>query len=134
MNESKYTTGTCRFCGQLINVDDIFDTQEQADESAVELCECPGSKTERTTKEQIAGAKERVNQLFGLNAVDFGFEPVKEREPVVLLENIVELVARRCVSAAGIIIRGGCRAKVNISAKGKIKVERSETNSYQLEE
>lgn len=31
-------------------------------------------------------------------------------------------------------VRGQCRAKISLTSKEKIKVERSETRSYQLEE
>lgn len=38
------------------------------------------------------------------------------------------------ITSAVVNVRGQCRAKISLTSKEKIKVERSETRSYQLEE
>ncbi len=83
--------------------------------------------------EQIDDARDRIQQLFGTGAAELSFAPIDEREPVALLDNLVELVARRFISSATVQIRGYCRAKVSLTGKGKIKVERSEAHVYHLE-
>ena len=50
------------------------------------------------------------------------------------MDEIAVLVARGYISSATINVRGQCRAKISLTSKEKIKVERSETRSYQLED
>ena len=42
--------------------------------------------------------------------------------------------ARGFITSATINVRGLCKAKITMTTKEKIKVERSETKTYQLEE
>lgn len=126
------TTGVCRYCGQLITVDP-HPTQSDADDTASEVCSCPRAREERRVTEQIESANDRVNQLFGEQAEELGFKPIVESGPVELLNTAVELIARRRISSMAVQIRGQCKAKVSFTAKGKIKVERSETRSSALE-
>lgn len=48
--------------------------------------------------------------------------------------DIAVLIARGYITSAVVNVRGQCRAKISLTSKEKIKVERSETRSYQLEE
>ena len=50
------------------------------------------------------------------------------------MDGVAELVARGYVTCAALNIRGRGRAKISITAKEKIKVERHEVRSFQLEE
>jgi hypothetical protein len=126
------TTGACRHCGQLQEVGP-HPSQKDADETAAEVCSCPNARIERRVTEQIADANDRVNRLFGETAEELGFKPIAEKGPVELLDNVVELIARRLISSATVQIRGQCKAKISLTTKGKIKVERSETRSCGLE-
>ncbi len=131
--EVVYAFGTCRFCGQVSAVDGDWNTQEAADDAAINTCDCPKARSERSAIEQINDAKVRIQQLFGPDATEYSFAPVAEPEPITLLDNLVELVARRHISSAAVQIRGYCKAKISLTKKGKIKIERSEARSYQLE-
>lgn len=126
------TTGACHYCGQMIEVGP-HPSQRDADETASQVCSCPDARSERWVEEQIEDACDRVQRLFGSGAEDLGFKPLAENESIKLLERVVELIARRAISAVTIQIRGQCKAKIGLTTKGKIKVARSETHSYDLE-
>jgi len=132
--ENAYTVsfGTCRYCGQVINVGP-HPSPKEADETATKECSCPDACRERNIEELVEEALDRVNQLFGEPAEWLGFTPLEEKAPLELLRHSVELLARRIISSATIQIRGACRAKLSITPKGKIKVARIETRSYGLE-
>ena len=63
-----------------------------------------------------------------------GFAPIAAEEPLQLLNAIAEQTARGFITSATINVRGLCKAKITMTTKEKIKVERSETKTYQLEE
>lgn len=131
---SRYCVGVCRFCGQTITIDRDKYSQEEADAAAAEICDCPGAKTERSIQKKIEDARHRIRQVFGEESSRLGFKPVETPELFDLMDNAAELVAREYISTAIFGIRGHGRAKIAITAKEKIKVERHETRSYQLEE
>lgn len=125
--------GICRFCGQSVALDREYETEDAANIAASETCDCPGAKTERATQKQIEAGEHRVRQVFGDEAERLGFRPVDSPEPIELMDKVVALIARGFISSATINIRGHGRAKLSITSKEKIKVERSETRSFQLE-
>lgn len=126
------TTGICLYCGQLIEVGPHM-LQKDANKTATDVCSCPEAKTERTVTEQIEDARDRVERLFGDSSEELGFKPIADNAPVSMLNDIVALIARRLISSATVQIRGQCKAKIGLTSKGKIKVSRSETRSYDLE-
>ena len=126
------TTGICLYCGQLIEVGPHM-LQKDANKTATDVCSCPEAKTERTVIEQIEDARDRVERLFGDSSEELGFKPIADNAPVSMLNDIVALIARRLISSATVQIRGQCKAKIGLTSKGKIKVSRSETRSYDLE-
>lgn len=126
------TTGACRHCGQLAEVGP-HPSQRDADETASEVCSCPDARLERRVEEQVEDACDRITRLFGEPAEELGFAPLAENGSINLLERVAELIARRAISSATIQVRGTCKAKLSLTTKGKIKVARSETRSYDLE-
>lgn len=126
------TVGTCRYCGQIQEVGP-HPSQAAADETASEVCNCPDARRERRVFEQTADACERVQRLFGDEAVNLGFKPIND-DAIHLLEHVVEMIARGPISSASINVRGQCKAKFSVTSKGKIKVSRSETRSCDLED
>lgn len=73
-------------------------------------------------------------KVFGSEAEELGFRPINAPEPIQLMNDIAVLIARGYITSAVVNVRGQCRAKISLTSKEKIKVERSETRSYQLEE
>ena len=134
MSGEGYTIGTCRYCGQVVSLERERDTQEAADIAASEECSCYDARAERSVRRQIENAQDRIQKIFGSEAEELGFRPINAPEPVQLLNDIAVLIARGYITSAVVNVRGQCRAKISLTSKEKIKVERSETRSYQLEE
>jgi len=126
------TVGACRYCGQMQEVGP-HPSQAAADDTASDVCNCPTARIERRITEQAEDARDRVRRLFGEECAELGFKPIEATGPVDLLGQVVELIARGLISSANINIRGQCKAKLCLTTKGKIKVSRSETRSYDLE-
>ena len=124
--------GACRFCGQYIEVGP-HPSQEEADETASEVCSCYEARKARRITEQIEDAKEKINRVFGEEAEKLGFKPINSPGSIQLLEEIASLIAIGEITAAAVNIRGQCKAKLTFTSKEKIKVSRSETRSVDLE-
>jgi hypothetical protein len=125
--------GTCHHCGQLLAVGKGMYTQMDADADAEGICKCPSAMHHRRIVKNISEGRDRIQQLFGPGAGSLNFKPIDASEPVELLNDAVEKVARHQISSITLAIWGTCKAKIGLTAKGKIKVERSEAHSCQLE-
>lgn len=62
------TFGTCRYCGQVVNLDYEEETQAEADIAASEKCECYDARHERNLRKQITAAQNRIRKIFGDDA------------------------------------------------------------------
>ena len=60
-----YSVGECKYCGQLVQVDEPYDTMEEAKEAAFAFCDCAGARAERRTLDQINNATEKIREIFG---------------------------------------------------------------------
>lgn len=134
MSGERYSLGTCRYCGQVVNLERERDSQEAADIAASEECSCYDAREERAIQRKIENAQDRIQKVFGSEAEELGFRPINAPEPIQLMNDIAVLIARGYITSAVVNVRGQCRAKISLTSKEKIKVERSETRSYQLEE
>lgn len=88
------TFGTCRYCGQVVNLDYEEETQAEADIAASEKCECYDARHERNLRKQITAAQNRIRKIFGDDAAKLGFSPIAAEEPLQLLNAIAEQTAR----------------------------------------
>ena len=79
------TFGTCRYCGQVVNLDYEEETQAEADIAASEKCECYDARHERNLRKQITAAQNRIRKIFGDDAAKLGFSPIAAEEPPQLL-------------------------------------------------
>lgn len=79
------TFGTCRYCGQVVNLDYEKETQAEADIAASEKCECYDARHERNLRKQITAAQNRIRKIFGDDAAKLGFSPIAAEEPLQLL-------------------------------------------------
>ena len=134
MSGERYSLGTCRYCGQVVNLERERDSQEAADIAASEECSCYDAREERAIRRKIENAQDRIQKVFGSEAEELGFRPINAPEPIQLMNDIAVLIARGYITSAVVNVRGQCRAKISLTSKEKIKVERSDTRSYQLEE
>ena len=78
------TFGTCRYCGQVVNLDYEEETQAEADIAASEKCECYDARHERNLRKQITAAQNRIRKIFGDDAAKLGFAPIAAEEPLQL--------------------------------------------------
>ena len=108
----------CPFCGQITLTGD--------------LCNCPGAKQDRKIKEQIRRAKWTIKEIFGEACTEEGCTPVSE-DNIELMNAAVEQIANFKMHAISLVLPSGTRAKLTRSAKGVIKVERSETKKVSEE-
>lgn len=88
----------------------------------------------RRQAEQVENAKERVEQLFGVDCKEYGFSPIANESTIDLLNAAIEHVAGGHVLQVSIATNGDGVAKVSMNSKGNISVQRSVTRAYQLEE
>ena len=110
------TFGTCRYCGQVVNLDYEEETQAEADIAASEKCECYDARHERNLRKQITTAQNRIRKIFGDDAAKLGFAPIAAEEPLQLLNAIAEQTARGFITSATINVRGLCKAKITMTA------------------
>lgn len=120
--------GTCKFCGQMIEVGVV----EHPDEAAMEYCDCPGAKEERRIVECIAEACNNIEALFGERAEEFGFRKIEPRETVEELCQLAEYAARGYLRQASIKLSGTITATIAAKAD-KIEISRKTTSSQKLE-
>ena len=132
LNGQTTDAGACPYCGQLVALEREAESEEEATRLAAETCSCVGARRGQETVQRIETAHERIHQLFGEEATEYGFKPISAVEPIDLLKDIAVLVARGVISSAAMSISGQCRAKIGLTSKGEIRVERSEARSLQL--
>ena len=127
--------GTCHFCGQAILIDCLTTTpQEERDAEASWQCDCPQACIQREVEQKIENANARIDQLFGPEAEELGFKEVKDRDTIRQLQEMVAAVAHGKIRGGSLDIGWSTKAKISMSSKGKINVERTETSKYKLEE
>ena len=128
--------GYCNFCGQAKEI--TSPRAEQASQEDLNIlatcqCECPDGRNTARMINQIAVVKARIEKLFGVDAVDYGFEPYPEAAES--LNTIGKMICEvEEVESATIKFSDGVKCKILKTASGKIRVERSETKNVKLEE
>lgn len=132
---SEIIYGTCKFCGQCnwdLDCSECLNTDE-AIEKATESCECDEAVKYTTLRKKYTSAKAHVDDLFGKGCKEKEIEPASTNV-LTYLYTCAERVVNSDISAVTVNIARGCQAKISASAKGQIKVERTETEKYQQQE
>lgn len=112
-------TGSCRFCGQMAQIENLVPwPQEKVDEAATELCGCEAAQNYTSRKKRIERAKRTVKRQF---------ETCLPDRAVKILETAVELIEEAQIDSLTLDAGNGLKGKVSITAKGGIKVEKTET-------
>ena len=114
----KEMIGVCKYCGQTRAV--MAQTQEEADEMASLDCSCPGGEAKRRREE----LKDRLSELIGELAPEFGWDPVTP-EVFKAVAAVADSVADGKIGSASFSI-DGTSLKIKRNAKG-IAIERSKT-------
>ncbi len=108
----------CKYCGQI--------------SVGGEPCRCEGAKQERKIQDQIEKASAAVETIFGENCSDNGYTPIHKSSISILLA-AVEQLANSMIYSITFELPDGVKAKLARGAKGRIKVERSETKKVSTE-
>jgi len=112
-------TGICKYCGQA---KEVFDAQSQqgVDEQATAECSCEKATFERRKKD----AKEKVKELFGKGAGDYGFSEASKLE-CALIEDTALKVLQGDVRKANYDIACGDKVSIKENADGKVVINRT---------
>lgn len=129
--KAKIQTAACRFCGQMIQIDEDCDSRQQAEELATMYCGCSGATDYQKEKQRKDKAMKNVSVLFGEDAV-----PEKRvGEGIVnILHAAVEEIYSGGLAKVTLNLRGGVKGYVSQNSKGEINVERTETKKQKLTE
>lgn len=127
LETSEVQRGSCIFCNQIMS----FETsglarEEDLNEWATEKCDCSKAKSYSKRKKSLAGAKEKIQQLFGNS--NSGTDVVQ------LFELGVDAIFNCKIEDFTINIGNGCKGKVSQNSKGNIKVERTDTRKVKFEQ
>lgn len=117
--------GTCKYCGQVHHMQTTGQcTEEQLNDWATEMCNCSGAKMEKNRKTSEEKAKNNIEKLFRENYP----------ETADILKAAVNPVVRNLVASITVDTGHGIKGKVNLTGKGKVKVEQIVSRKTSLEE
>lgn len=105
----------CKYCGQI-----LMDGAE---------CSCPEATREREAEIRATAAKTAIDDIFG----ESGDGNTVSQSCLDVLKETAGLIARFEISAAAFFLPNGMRAKLSLSSKGGVKIERSETRKNVME-
>lgn len=114
--ESNAPTGACIYCGQMAQFETIGDVNPaQLDAWATEKCSCNEAKEARKKLKSKNAAEEYVKKMY------------EEDMPEVaeMLITGIELIYKAKIENLSININGITKAKISMTAKGNIKVEKN---------
>ena len=123
--------GSCRYCGQVINSNRSFSSQEDADNYASDYCDCPEASLERKRREQIDLGKEKIKRLFGEDVTALGFDALSN-DTIEFLNLIVEKIVKEKIAAATVKLENGEKVVIAETAKGGLKIQRNKLQQCQL--
>lgn len=129
--KAKIQTAACRFCGQMIQIDEDCDTRQQAEELATMYCGCSGAADYQKEKQRKDKAMKNVSVLFGEDAVP---EKRVGEGIVKILHEAVEEIYSGGLAKVTLNLRGGVKGSISQNSKGEINVERTETRKQKLTE
>lgn len=122
-------TGSCRFCGQLMQVEAPPGCGEDVIEELVaESCGCTEAVSYAAQKQRKERAHEKIVLLFGEQAE----YPVDDKAEE-LLHIAVDAALAWDIEKLTVDIGDGTKGKISRSAKGNIKIERSESRKRAVE-
>ena len=118
-------TGVCRFCGQMktgtLPVGMEW-TQEDIDEYVAETCDCAESAIYSRKKKQKEVAMRQIELLFGKDS-----DMEQEEDIMILLRGGAISMVEGKLQKLSIDINAQIKARMSMTSKGKIKIERQDT-------
>lgn len=122
-------TGTCRFCKQLATLETLEEwTQKEIDELITETCDCAFAGDYTHKKKKKERAHDKIEMLFVKDETVVVYE-----DTVELLHKAVSPICEGNIQSITVDTGKGIKGKINITAKGKIKVTRmiADTSAYE---
>ena len=127
--ELETVTGGCRFCGQVMQVEAPPGCGEDVIEELVaESCSCTEAQLYEASKRRQERAHEKIELLFGEQA-----ESPVDGKAEELLHIAVDAALAWDIEKLTVEIGDGTKGKISRSAKGNIKIERSESRKKSVE-
>ena len=123
--------GTCRFCGQAQAI--TPEPGKSAEELAVAACDCAEARRYRLRAERVTRGKEMADALFG-SGCEKRCGPAVPEEALQLIKAATVLIVDGVITKMSLLIEGVCKADVGVTAKGEIKVKRTEGKVYSEDE
>lgn len=123
-------TGACRFCGQMATLEAPETwSDEDIDELATECCKCQEAEDYAYKKRRKERAIEAIIHQFG----PYQETGIIREGTMELLAEIADQVVEAKIQSGTIEIGEGLKAKISMTAKGAVKVERSKTEKESKE-
>lgn len=124
LDGTELQVGYCRACGQARQ----FQTsggvaQKELDEWATDECKCEEGMTDRRIKKSQKKAEENIETLFGADFPETA-AVLREALPFILDDRIESITIKTGY---------GIDAKISITNKGKVKVEKKESRKIAYE-
>ena len=126
MSNSKKTvhTAPCRYCGQVIQIDEENLTEEQAIEAASMRCSCARASYHQRIMRRRETALNNIATLFA-----------REGDEIQsILKQAVDNILDESMEKVTLNLKGGIKAVVSQNSKGEINVERTVTSKTKLSE
>lgn len=129
-NKLMSCTGICRFCGQVLAIKMPYDaTEDEKDLEASYRCTCEGGREYSASIDRIALAEASIDELFGVKAGDKSVGGCG----IEILKSCVTALEKGTIDSASFTFKEGCKAKLNKTGRGTIKVARSDTTTKAYE-
>lgn len=136
--------GCCKFCGQIRQYDDRMElSQEELNENAIKACSCPQAKAytqkildteffDRKREDEILRGTNRISELFGVGAVQYGMESI-DMEIIRVLETLLVLAIDDEIKSVSMNITAKTKASITKSAKDKVSITRTDNATFKKE-
>ena len=119
---SEEQLGTCKFCGQAFMIETLgMTSSEDLDERATEKCDCNESKQYINRRDRKKKACAKIEELFGEEGT------ITE----ILKANLDNMLDYKIATIS--IDETGYKAKMQMTSKGKIKIEKSISRKATME-
>ena len=125
-------TGTCKFCGQTMKVEDA-ENQKAADDYASMHCKCKEGMAFRNIEDMKDAAKANAESLFPLPEKACEKETHDHAELLKLMNCIIENVAEGIIEKATVKVSERVTASIFITAKDGIRIKKNYKEEYVLE-
>lgn len=121
--------GGCKFCGQLMKIETLIGWDEdKCNELATETCNCHEATEYTRRKGQKERAHSKIESLFETcNGKGLSTESAK------VLHMAADLLSDGEAQSISLDAGNGLKAKISITSKGNIKVERTDSRKQAVE-